>query len=213
MRANKPLAQTDVPFLNTLVSTLVVAALPPPAVALAGPLCEPVSLVGAAERLVRSLTFGFTYVVFVYTSAPPKGVPADVNVILMRASAASIWTLGAAVPFLVLALPMVAMAILRRLQFRAGDNDEEKRPLSPYTVLPTQSPGDCYRGRAPPDSPVAACDVSALPTALHSNGNGASMFGALSFREVGGTGSRTSKEAMAAVAAALEEGTTAVSTE
>jgi uncharacterized membrane protein YecN with MAPEG domain len=225
MRANRPLAKTDVPFLITVLAILVVATLPPPAVALAGPLCEPVTLIGAAERLVRALTFGFVYVVFVYTSSPPTGLSGGINVILMRASAASVWTLGAAVPFLVLALPMCALAIFRRLRFRV-DDDEEQRPLSPYSALPTRSPGEhengCGGGGRPESpttsamtTPASAVGVSGIPLVLPMHSNGVSnLFGALSFREMGGTGNGgrnkagNSKEAMAAVAAALEDGAT-----
>lgn len=209
LRANNPLARTDVPFLITIVAALVVATLPPPAVALAGPLCEPVSLLGAAERLVRALMFGFTNIFFVYTSTPPNGENADVNVILMRASAASVWVMGAPLPMLVLSLPMCALAIFRRLRLRFSAEEEEKRPLSPYSELPTRSPGEVAE-QDRPDSPApATCSTGALPVGLQSNSS--SMFGALSFREVGPTtgcrkGAAPSRETMEAVAAALEEG-------
>lgn len=40
MRARHPLQDTDMPFLITASAVLVIAVLPPPAVALVGPLCE-----------------------------------------------------------------------------------------------------------------------------------------------------------------------------
>lgn len=142
LRARKPLARTDVPFLITTAAILVVAALPPPAVALAGPLCEPVSAFGAAERLVRALCFSSCYTVFVYTSAPPTATTGDILVCLTRASAASVWTLGATLPLLVLSLPQCAMVIWSRLK----DDTEDMLPVTSvhammaYGALPTRSP-------------------------------------------------------------------------
>lgn len=149
MRARAPLAMTDVPFLITALSMLVVAMLPPPAVAMAGPLCEPVSLFGAAERMVRALCFACVYIVFVYCSAPPTAASSDIMVCLCRASAASVWTLGAALPLLTFSLPQCAVAIWARLK---EDDPASQMPLvathcaamfgsnSKYNAISQQSP-------------------------------------------------------------------------
>ena len=42
MRARAPLEDTDRPFILTLLALMVIAIMPPPAVALVGPLCSPV---------------------------------------------------------------------------------------------------------------------------------------------------------------------------
>lgn len=152
MRARAPLAMTDAPFLITALSMLVVAMLPPPAVAMAGPLCEPVSLFGAAERMVRALCFACVYIVFVYCSAPPTAASSDIMVCLCRASAASVWTLGAALPLLTFSLPQCAVAIWARLK---EDDSGSHMPLvgghtstlfgssSRYNPLATKSPTSC----------------------------------------------------------------------
>ena len=212
MRARRPLARTDVPFLITFVATLVIAALPPPAVALAGPLCEPVSVFGAAERLVRALCFSSCYTVFVYTSAPPTATTGGILVCLTRASAASVWTLGAALPLLVLSLPQCALVIWSRLQLEP----EEVLPMqttahseAAYDALPTRSPGEPERSVSPIDygrphhhhslsSPCAPEFYSPSPSPLTQTktgiqslvgNNGAPdvcTFGPLSFKDIGG---------------------------
>jgi len=212
MRARRPLARTDVPFLITLVATLVVAALPPPAVALAGPLCEPVSVFGAAERLVRALCFSSCYTVFVYTSAPPTATTGDILVCLTRASAASVWTLGATLPLLVLSLPQCALVIWSRLQVEPEDAlpmPTTSHSTTAYGALPTRSPGQSERSLSPRDysrshhhhhSQVPPCTLEShspspppfpqpqagIQAVGGSNGApGVCTFGPLSFKDVG----------------------------
>ena len=47
---------------------MVIAIMPPPAVALVGPLCQSVDLWEAADRIVRAFCFGMLYSVTVYAS-------------------------------------------------------------------------------------------------------------------------------------------------
>lgn len=212
MRARRPLARTDAPFLITLVATLVVAALPPPAVALAGPLCEPVSVFGAAERLVRALCFSSCYTVFVYTSAPPTATTGDILVCLTRASAASVWTLGATLPLLVLSLPQCALVIWSRLQLESEDAlpmTATAHSTAAYGALPTRSPGQPERSGSPLDhgrshhhhtasapcapesnspspSPLPQPQAGVQPVVGSNGAPGSCTFGPLSFRDVGG---------------------------
>ena len=95
MRARRPLAQTDLPFLLTILALFVVAMLPPPAVILSGPLCASPTVSGSIERVVRALIFSLLYSVFVYAAAPPVQSSSEVVICVMRASAATIWVLGA----------------------------------------------------------------------------------------------------------------------
>ena len=69
LRALRPRSETDLPFLVTVGCLLLSALLPPPPHALSGPLCEPASLMGAAERLLRALLFALLYVTHVYAHA------------------------------------------------------------------------------------------------------------------------------------------------
>jgi hypothetical protein len=135
MRARQPLSTTDAPFLLTAVSLLVVAFLPPPAVSMQGPLCQSVSLVGAAERLIRALVFSCVYSLFVYISSPANSQYGDTVVCIMRASAASVWVLGAALPLLAFVFPQCGLAIWARL----GTNSREHPtvPLCPSSRKPS----------------------------------------------------------------------------
>tara|TARA_B100001173_G_C16024227_1_gene563333 strand:+ start:2901 stop:3623 length:723 start_codon:yes stop_codon:yes gene_type:complete len=143
MRARAPLQTTDMPFLITAGALLIVSILPPPAIALSGPLCEPASLFGAAERFVRAMSFGVVFVVFVYTSSPHNVSSKDVYVCLMRSSAASLWTLGAAMPLLVLALPQCGIAIYSRLHYTNPDNNAFiSNGSDMYSHVDTTSPGE-----------------------------------------------------------------------
>ena len=219
MRARRPLARTDVPFLVTMVATLVVAMLPPPAVALAGPLCEPVSAFGAVERIVRALCFSSCYTVFVYTSTPPTSKTGDIIVCLTRASAASVWTLGATLPLLVLSLPQCALVIWARLQCPnplLTTTATISHSTTSYGALPTQSPvqntstdshinHSCNNIQTIPEShsPTQALVASAVGSIAH----GGCTFGPLTFRDVGGgngNGGMT-RNRMAEIASRLDD--------
>lgn len=121
-RARFPLQETDVPFLVTVLSLLVIALLPPPAVVLAGPLCSSPTLGTAAERVVRSFVFALLFSIFVYASAPTTQASCDSLVCVMRASAATLWTLGCNVYLLPLALVQGGLVIFVRIGLEDGDS-------------------------------------------------------------------------------------------
>ena len=138
LRARNPLADTDLPFLITTAAMLVMALLPPPAVALAGPLCEPASLLAAGERIVRALTFASLYTVFVYSSAPSNSGSSEVVICVSRATAASVWALGSTPIFLVLAVPQCGVAVYARLNANAAARHE-------YAAVAAAEAGDVER--------------------------------------------------------------------
>jgi hypothetical protein len=150
LRARQPLSTTDTPFLLTAACLLLVAVLPPPAVSMQGPLCQSVSVVGAAERMVRALVFACVYSLFVYISSPTNNLYGGTAVCIMRASAASVWVLGAALPLLLFAIPQCGIAIWARL--RIDDEEASRLPLfstgksngssnsNGYNALATQTP-------------------------------------------------------------------------
>ena len=121
-RARWPLQETDVPFLVTACSLVVIALLPPPAVVLAGPLCASPTLGMAAERVVRSFVFSLLFSIFVYASAPTTQASCDSLVCVCRASAATLWTLGCNVYLLPLALLQGALVIFVRIGLEDGDS-------------------------------------------------------------------------------------------
>lgn len=127
-RARRPLEETDAPFLATGFALFVIAMLPPPAVLLAGPLCAEPTLGSSAERIVRSLMFSFLYCIFVYASAPPVHSSGEVLVCVMRASSASLWTLGCHVVLLPLAIVQAAVVVYVRIYtFEYSDINNTKR--------------------------------------------------------------------------------------
>lgn len=120
MRSRHPRSESDVPFLIALLSMLCVAILPPPALALSGPLCSPPTLYAAAERVLRAFLFGSLYVVLCYCSAPISNSLPDQLVCVFRASAASFWTIGCHI--FLLALAPVQIILLLWVSFGASNN-------------------------------------------------------------------------------------------
>ena len=116
IRARRPLSDTDLPFLITVAALIGIAILPPPAIALSGPLCEPCSLAAAIERVIRALSFAIVYSVFVYTSAPLTNTSSDIAVCVSRAAAASVWCLGCSPFLLAFGVPQCALVIFMRFQ-------------------------------------------------------------------------------------------------
>ena len=111
MRAKNPRAEQDLPFLLSTCSLLAVALLPPPALALSGPLCSPPTLLAAGERVLRAFLFSVVYVVLVYASAPISNNLADTLVCVARSATASAWVLGAFVFSLPLAFVQVCLVL------------------------------------------------------------------------------------------------------
>lgn len=116
MRSKSPRAESDFPFVVSLFALLVIALLPPPALALSGPLCSPPTLIGAGERMLRAFLFACVYTVLVYSAAPLSNNLADTLVCIARSATASAWVLGANVFTLPLAALQVAIVLFFSFQ-------------------------------------------------------------------------------------------------
>jgi hypothetical protein len=115
MRARAPLEDTDRPFIITLLALLVIAMMPPPAVALVGPLCESVTLFEAADRIVRAFCFGMLYCVTVYASTRTRCTNYSYTpTVFFRSASASIWVGGAMIWWLPLAAAQCAIILHAR---------------------------------------------------------------------------------------------------
>ena len=175
MRARQPSAKTDVPFLIVLVSLLVVALLPPPAVALAGPLCEPPTLFAAAERIIRSLSFAAVFVTFVFCSTPTTVSSSESTVVVIRSFAASVWTLGSPIILLILTIPQCCMTAISRLR-------TEHQAMANYSTVDTVSPPpEIEYGGFPGRLPVSPKQLSPSNTEKSAH----AVFGQLSLRSIG----------------------------
>lgn len=115
VRARNPRSESDLPFMVAAICVLVIALLPPPAIAKAGPLCEPAQLMSAGERVLRALLFASVYVSLVYTAAPNSNQSNELFICVARATAASTWVLGISAWGLPLAPVQVALALFTRL--------------------------------------------------------------------------------------------------
>ena len=117
MRSRAPMNDTDLPFLITAGALLMISLLPPPAVAFVGPLCQSVSLFEAADRLVRAFVFGSVYCIHVYAMTPAsESAINETLLIVTRAAAAAMWTLGIHLTALPLAIAQCGIVILARLR-------------------------------------------------------------------------------------------------
>lgn len=175
VRARNPLEKTDLPFLLVMISLLVVALIPPPAVALSGPLCEPPSIFSAAERIVRSISFASTFVVFVFCSTSPYSTSSETMVTVARAFAASVWTLGAPSVLLFLSILQCVVAVLSRLR---------NAPPDVYCTVNTASPPPELEGGFPGKPPSPQRTLS--PTASEaSTARAVPVLGQLSLRDIG----------------------------
>ena len=117
MRSRAPMNDTDLPFLLTAGALLMISLLPPPAVAFVGPLCQSVSLFEAADRLVRAFVFASVYCIHVYAMTPAsEGAMNETLLIVTRAAAAAMWTLGIHLTVLPLAIAQCGIVILARLR-------------------------------------------------------------------------------------------------
>lgn len=111
MRSINPRAESDIPFLFSAGALLLIAILPPPALALSGPLCSPPTLANAGERILRAFLFSCVYVVLVYSAAPISNNLPDTLVCIARSATASAWVLGAVSYSLPLALVQISLVI------------------------------------------------------------------------------------------------------
>jgi hypothetical protein len=173
-RAKNPLENTDVPFLLCVGALLVVAMLPPPAVALAGPLCEGPTMFSAAERVVRAISFASVFCCFVFVSMNPAARNGKDSVVtVIRAFTSSVWTLSSPAALLFLAIPQCALAVWSRLKgheksylsLPTASPPPEAKPPSPAPASPTPSENPTLRA-TPSFGPLTLRDVSAPPRGL-----------------------------------------------
>jgi hypothetical protein len=157
MRARAPLAETDRPFVLTLSALLIIAIMPPPAVALVGPLCEAVTLWDAADRLVRAFVFATLYCVNVYAStSASRSRTSDTSVIFFRSASASIWVAGALVWWLPLATAQAAIVIHSRVSHNPGADDENGKDYRRVnSTASTDDEEDAEMGHKVNNDPVA----------------------------------------------------------
>ncbi len=133
MRARFPMRDTDVPFLITAGALLTIAVLPPPSVALMGPLCQPVNAWEAAERCLRAFVFAVLYSVHVYssisTSSPTRS---ESMVVITRSAAAALWTMGAHLFWLPVSIVQCMIVIMARIRLtnQVAYQAVTDRPLS-----------------------------------------------------------------------------------
>ena len=111
MRSRNPRSESDLPFLLSAGALLVIAILPPPALALSGLLCSPPTFGNAGERVLRAFLFACVYVVLVYSAAPISNNLPDTLVCIARSAAASAWVLGAVSYSLPIALVQVCIVL------------------------------------------------------------------------------------------------------
>lgn len=183
MRARSPRAEQDLPFLLSTGSLLAVALLPPPALALSGPLCSPPTLLAAGERVLRAFLFAVVYVVLVYASAPISNNLADTLVCIARSATASAWVLGAFVFSLPLAFVQVCLVLYcsfapSNTQYDSVEFDVESAPKPGLLAAPSP------RAASPAMSAVSAHDDEATAIATAKLGRPVSfqpIAGGLSF--------------------------------
>ena len=111
LRSKNPRGESDLPFIISMGSMLLIAILPPPALALSGPLCSPPTLGNAGERILRAFLFACVYVVLVYSAAPISNNLPDTLVCIMRSATSSAWVLGAVSYSLPLALVQICFVL------------------------------------------------------------------------------------------------------
>lgn len=186
IRSKSPRSEdSDAPFFVSVLALIVVALLPPPAIALSGPLCSPPTLSGAGERIIRAFLFSCVYVVLVYSSAPISNNLADTVVCVMRSGTASAWILGS----VIYTLPLAALQICVIIYFSFRKSSIE------YEGIATDLEGATLAEQPSRMSPTSSChgledhtDIVAAAAALTRKSTGVppvgcvSNGGALSFK-------------------------------
>lgn len=152
LRARRPMADTDLDFIITVVTLLVIAMLPPPSIAFVGPLCQSVGIWEAADRIVRAFAFAVVYSVNVYSLTSSHGIyVSETQVVVTRSASASIWVLGSHVVWLPFAVAQCVVIIYARVQGNHGDNDRKgcfnaTRKPNEYTAVETAASTDDDEG-------------------------------------------------------------------
>lgn len=148
VRSRRPRNESDKSFFAAAVALLAVALLPPPALALSGPLCQPPALPAAAERVLRAFLFACVYTVLVYSAAPISNTLPDTLVCIARSGTASVWVLGATIYSLPLAAAQICLVLYSSfvqvaLQYEglapADLESAERRAASPADVASEES--------------------------------------------------------------------------
>lgn len=146
LRARRPMADTDLDFILTVVTLLVIAMLPPPAIAFVGPLCQSVGIWEACERVVRAFTFAVLYSVNVYSLTSGHGIYlSETWVVVTRSASASIWVLGSHVVWLPFSVAQCALVIYARVHNTAdGESSALKSGarMSEYAAVETAASTD-----------------------------------------------------------------------
>lgn len=141
MRARAPLEDTDRPFIITLLALLAIAIMPPPAIALVGPLCESVSLWESADRIVRAFSFGMLYCVTVYASTRTQCTKFSYTpTVFFRSASASIWVCGAMIWWLPLALAQCAVIMHARAVHDSAPSLKEYKKLETSSSTDDEDP-------------------------------------------------------------------------
>ena len=134
LRARAPLEDTDRPFILCLLACGVIALMPPPAVALVGPLCQSVDLWEAADRIVRAFCFGMLYGVTVYASTRTRTSNySNTSIVFFRSASASIWVSGAMLWWLPLAAAQCAIIMHARAMKPNAPSLKEYKPIESAT--------------------------------------------------------------------------------
>jgi hypothetical protein len=197
MRSRHPLKDTDSPFLLTAAALLVIAIMPPPAVALVGPLCQSVTLWEAADRLVRAFAFALVYCVHAYALTSTATFSKTDNLIVVtRSASASLWTLGAHVSWLPVAVVQSGIVILARIRLEQNVeyaavadtvSDDEEAARMEFTGEQPQQPVDVIaQQRELLAQPTAVAMAAPAPPPPPANDQEivASDFGPRAFRDI-----------------------------
>jgi hypothetical protein len=148
LRARRPMADTDLDFIITVVTLLVIALLPPPSIAFVGPLCQSVGIWEAADRVVRAFAFAVVYSVNVYSLTSSHGIyVSETQVVVTRSASASIWVLGSHMVWLPFAVAQCVVIIYARVNVDHGDKEKNgclsaTRKPAEYTAVETAGSAD-----------------------------------------------------------------------
>ena len=175
MRARAPLEDTDRPFIISALACMTIAIMPPPAVALAGPLCQAVDVWEAADRMVRAFCFGSLYSITVYASTRTRNTSySNTSIVFFRSASASIWVSGAMLWWLPLtaaqcAIVMHARAIRQHMPLKeykklesAASTDDEDPELGTIDLEPKLADPVAEQDRLLREKPIYADDGPAV---------------------------------------------------
>jgi len=223
MRSRQPLKDTDSPFLLTATALLVIAIMPPPAIALVGPLCQSVTMWEAADRLVRAFAFAIVYCVHVYALTSNINLTkSETMICVSRSASASLWTLGANVFWLPVAIFQSAVVILARIHIEqkpayvqvADASDDELARVEMGEQVPQQQPHIDVIAQQIELLAQPTAIAMAEPTHMQTSPIEAETpsFGPMVFREIGGNepaaataaSGQMTQERMAEIAARIE---------